>query len=162
MERTSSSEIWVLAGSSRRHIPEDAILLSHHCKSFKSFFEGKWQHILFINRLYLNILTEFLAQSQHSISTARTNWLMIIRGTDAVYSENHKRCKYTVCCQNAELFNVKAGCCIHKHYPLEGKNFWTNYVSANFTGGGGGILINLWPEPANPRVLLLFIKFPHF
>jgi hypothetical protein len=48
------------------------------------------------------------SQETHSVSTTKTNRLMLFRETVAVYCENHTEHTNTLCGQNAEFYCVEA------------------------------------------------------
>jgi hypothetical protein len=56
------------------------------------------------------------SQEIHYISATKPNWLLLFRETVAVYCESHTKHINTLCGQNAELLNVKAGGTYSYHY----------------------------------------------
>jgi hypothetical protein len=54
------------------------------------------------------------------VSIIKINWLMLFREIIAVYSENHMESINTLCEQNVELLNVKAGGRYSYHCALKG------------------------------------------
>jgi hypothetical protein len=57
--------------------------------------------------------------SVHYVSMTTTNRLMLFRETVAVYCENHMEHTNTLCGQNAEFWDVKAGGTYSDHWALK-------------------------------------------
>jgi hypothetical protein len=49
----------------------------------------------------------------------KINWLMLFKEINTVYSENHTKPINTLCGENAELLNVKAGGTQSYHWALK-------------------------------------------
>jgi hypothetical protein len=64
------------------------------------------------------------------------NWLILFRDIIAFYSENHTKSINTLCGQNAELLNVKAG---GKYSYRSALKQWFPKWAVPLPGGGGGI-----------------------
>jgi hypothetical protein len=65
-------------------------------------------HLNFIHRAHtVNLKTQSVPRSKHSLSLIKTSQLMLYREIIAVCSEIHTKHINTLCGQNVELLNVK-------------------------------------------------------